>query len=119
MPISNNKKLIQEAPANLFYGCQLKAHLPVKRKPMVIQNLDDDVTSEVSSKYSVGEEVWVKLDTNMKWIPVIGTMYCNYHRPSLIIIFIFSRSSPKDPVTLKSGAHMSYTDLCVPSQALQ
>ena len=69
MPISNNKKLIQEAPANLFYGCQLKAHLPVKRKPAVIQNLDDDVTSEVPSKYSVGEEVWVKLDTNTKWMP--------------------------------------------------
>ena len=40
MPISNNnKKLIQEALANLFYGHQLKAHLPVKRKPAVIQNL--------------------------------------------------------------------------------
>ena len=68
-PISNNKKLIQEAPANLFYGCQLKAHLPVKRKPAVIQNLDDDTTSEVPSKYSVGEEVWVKIDTNTKWMP--------------------------------------------------
>ena len=29
MPISNNKKFIQEAPTNLFYGCQLKAHLHV------------------------------------------------------------------------------------------
>ena len=29
-PISNNKNVIQEAPAKLFYGCQLKAHLPVK-----------------------------------------------------------------------------------------
>ena len=69
MPISNNKNVIQEAPAKLFYGRQLKAHLPVKQKPVVIQNLDDDATSEIPSKYSVGEEVWVKLDTNTKWMP--------------------------------------------------
>ena len=50
---------------------------------------------------------------------MIGTMYHNYHRPALIIIFVFSRSSPKDPANLKSGTCMSYTDLCVPSQALQ
>ena len=29
MPISNHKNVIQDAPAKLFYGCQLKAHLPV------------------------------------------------------------------------------------------
>ena len=69
MPISNNKSVIQGAPAKLFYGHQLKAHQPVKQKPAVIQNLDDDATSEVPSKYSVGEEVWVKLDTNTKWMP--------------------------------------------------
>ena len=68
MPISNNKKFIQEAPANIFYGRQLKAHLPVKRKPTMLQNIDDDETSEVEvpSKYNVGEEVWVKLDSNYK-----------------------------------------------------
>ena len=32
MPISNNKNVVQDAPAKLFYRCQLKAHLPVKRK---------------------------------------------------------------------------------------
>ena len=69
MPISNNKNVVQDAPAKLFYGHQLKAHLPVKRKQAIIQNLDDDATSEVPSKYSVGEEVWVKLDTNTKWMP--------------------------------------------------
>ena len=70
-PISNHKNVIQDAPAKLFYGCQLKAHLPVKRKPAVIQNFDEDATSEVSisSKYSVGDEVWIKLDTNTKWMP--------------------------------------------------
>ena len=30
MPISNHKNVIQDALAKLFYGCQLKAHLPVK-----------------------------------------------------------------------------------------
>ena len=71
MPITNHKNVIQDAPAKLFYGCQLKAHLPVKRKPAVIQNFDEDTTSEVPipSKYSVGDEVWVKLDTNTKWMP--------------------------------------------------
>ena len=70
-PISNNKKFIQEAPANIFYGRQLKAHLPVKRKPTILQNFDDDATSEVEvpSKYNVGEEIWVKLDSNSKWMP--------------------------------------------------
>ena len=71
MPISNSKKFIQEAPANIFYGCQLKTHLPVKRKPTVLQNFDDDATSEaeVPSKYHIGEEIWVKLDSNSKWMP--------------------------------------------------
>ena len=71
MPITNQRNIIQDAPAKLFYGCQLKAHLPVKRKPAVIQNFDEDVTSEVPipSKYSVGDEVWVKLDANTKWMP--------------------------------------------------
>ena len=70
-PISNHKNVIQDAPAKLFYGCQLKAHLPVKRKPAVIQNFDEDATSEVSipSKYSIGDEVWVKFNTNTKWMP--------------------------------------------------
>ena len=45
-------------------------------------------------------------------------MYRNYHRPALVIIFVFSRSFPKDPATLKAGVRMSFTDLCVPSQAL-
>ena len=73
MPISNEKKFIQEAPANIFYGRQLKAHLPVKRRPTVLQKFDDDATStseaEISSKYNVGEEIWVKLDSNSKWMP--------------------------------------------------
>ena len=70
-PITNQRNIIQDAPAKLFYGHQLKAHLPVKCKPAVIQNIDEDTTSEVPipSKYSVGDEVWVKLDANTKWMP--------------------------------------------------
>ena len=71
-PITNHKNVIQDAPAKLFYGCQLKeAHLPVKCKPAVIQKFDEDATSEVPipSKYSIGDEVWVKLDANTKWMP--------------------------------------------------
>ena len=71
MPITNHKNVIQDAPDKLFYGCQLKAHLPVKCKPAIIQNFGEDATSEVPipSKYSIGDEVWVKLDANTKWMP--------------------------------------------------
>ena len=63
--------MVQDASARLFYGCQLKTHLPVKCKPVNIQNFDDDMTSEVPipSKYSVSEKVWTKLDTHTKWMP--------------------------------------------------
>ena len=57
--------------------------------------------------------------SNFKAFEMIGTMYHKYHCPALIIIFYLSRSSPKDPANLKSGTRMSYTDLCMPNQALQ
>ena len=62
MSISNHKNVIQDAPAKLFNGCHLKAHLPVKCKPAVIKK-------PIPSKYSVGDKVWDKLDTNTKWMP--------------------------------------------------
>ena len=67
-PITNQTNMVQDVPAKLFYRCQLKAHLPVKRKPVVIQNFGKDMTSEVPipSQYSVGDEVWIKLDANTK-----------------------------------------------------
>ena len=70
-PITNQTNIVQDAPARLFYGHQLKAHLPVKHKPVNTHNFDDDATSEVpiSSKYSVGDNVWTKLDANTKWMP--------------------------------------------------
>ena len=64
-----------------------------------------------------------KLLANFRWHhklnPVIGTLYCNYHRPALILIFIFPDLLPKDLANIKSGTHMSYMDLCMPNQALQ
>ena len=43
----------------------------MKRKPTVLQNFDDDMMSEVEVplKYNIGEEIWVKLDSNSKWMP--------------------------------------------------
>ena len=49
---------------------------------------------------------------------MIGTVYRNSSSSTNNYIYL-SRSSPEDPVNLKSGARMSYMDLCVPSQALQ
>ena len=71
IPIANQTNMIQDAPAKIFYGCQLKAHLPFKCRPVNTCNFDDDTTSEVPilSKYSVGDNVWTKLDTNTKWMP--------------------------------------------------
>ena len=59
-PIMNQINMVQDAPARLFYGCQLKAHLPVKHKPVNTYSLDDGMTSEVPipSKYSVSDNVW-------------------------------------------------------------
>ena len=50
---------------------------------------------------------------------MIGTVYCNYHRPALIITFIFPDLPPEDTANHKSGTRMSFTDLCMPNQALQ
>ena len=44
---------------------------------------------------------------------VIGTMYRNYHRPALIIIFIFPDLPPEDPANLKSrSVHVLQGPMC-------
>ena len=70
-PITNQTNVVQDAPARLFYGRQLKAHLPIKCKPVNTYSFDDGATSEVPipSKYSVGDNVWTKLDANTKQMP--------------------------------------------------
>ena len=47
---------------------------------------------------------------------LIGTVYHNYHRPALVIIFIFPDLLLKILQT-SSGECISYMDLCMPSQA--
>ena len=69
-PIANENTFVQDAPANLFFGCQLKAHLPIRCHKQNTCNFDDGATSEVPSKYGEGQDVWVKLDNNTKWMPV-------------------------------------------------
>ena len=49
---------------------------------------------------------------------MIGTVYHNYHRPALILIFLFPDLLPKILRTSSQGTRMSFMDLCVPSQAL-
>ena len=68
-PIANQSTLVQDSPANLFFGHQLKAHLPIRRHKQNTYNFDDGTTSEVPSKYGEGQDVWVKLDNNTKWMP--------------------------------------------------
>ena len=71
MPIANNERMIQDAPANLFFGHQLKAHLPIRCYKQNTGNFNNGATSEVPvpSKYDEGQDVWVKLDNNTKWMP--------------------------------------------------
>ena len=69
MPIANNEKMIQDAPANLFFRCQLKAHLSIRCHKQNTCNFDNGATSEVPSKYGEGIDVWVKLDNSTKWMP--------------------------------------------------
>ena len=64
----------------------------------------------------------VRVSQGVLWgfgVSLIGTVYRNYHHPALIIIFIFPDLLPKILQISSPGARMSYTDLCVPSQALQ
>ena len=77
-PISSRNKSgnIHNAPGNVFFGRQLKVHLPVFQCHQY-QSLDYSATctdkyvanSEVLSKYSKGQSVWIKLDPNTKWMP--------------------------------------------------
>ena len=67
---------MQESPANVFFGRQLKAHLPVFWHHQY-QNISYSDTctdeysanSEVPSQYGEGQNIWVKLDANKKWMP--------------------------------------------------
>ena len=79
-PISNQKgDPAVKALCHSFYGCQLKAHLPLYRSANF--SLENTCTlgtetdgaenvNDVPSKYSVDQDIWAKLDTSTKkWEP--------------------------------------------------
>ena len=95
-PIANNERMIQDAPANLFFGCQLKAHLPIRHYKQNTGNFNDGATSEVPvpSKYDEGQDVWVKLDNNTKWVPgkMLDVLHNQSYRIKLVDGRIFRRN---------------------------
>ena len=72
-PIANKSGTIHDAPANWFFGRQLKAHLPIlqccKSLNTCIDNDNRGANPEIPSKYGEGQSVWIKLDPNTKWVP--------------------------------------------------
>ena len=73
-PVSNECYSYQ-APANVFFGCQLKANLPLYH-PSSSQNtctLDAENSAgsdinNVPSKFQIDQDVWVKVDPHTKWM---------------------------------------------------
>ena len=77
-PISNKNKNEKDhdPPAYVFFGRQLKVHLPVFRcRQHQNLNYSDICTNqnsanfEILSKYNEEQNVWVKRDSNTKWMP--------------------------------------------------
>ena len=66
-PITNTDEHIQDAPANFFFRRKIKAHIPIKCHKILVH--DENATPEVPSKYSIDQDVWIKLDPNAKWVP--------------------------------------------------
>ena len=94
MPIANNEKMIQDAPGNLSFGCQLKAHLPFRCYKQNTCNFDNSATSEVPSKYGDGQDVSVKLDNNTKWMPgkILDVLPNQSYKIKLVNGHIFRRN---------------------------
>ena len=82
-PISNQKgDPTMNTPCYSFYGCQLKAHLPLYRNANFTSSMPEntctlatkmegaDSANDIPSKYNVSQDIWVKLDANTKkWEP--------------------------------------------------
>ena len=66
-PISNKSGTIYDAPGTMFYGRQLKAHVPI-RCGYQLQVTEDGGIPDIPSKYHEGQVVWVKLDPYTKWM---------------------------------------------------
>ena len=73
-PVTNGHHSFQ-APANVFFGCQLKANLPLYH-PRTSQNtctLDAENSAgsdinDIPSKFQIDQDIWVKVDPNTKWM---------------------------------------------------
>ena len=62
-----------QAPANVFFGCQLKTNLPLYQSSQSTCTLDAEnsakmETGDVLSKFQVNQDVWVKIDHHTKWM---------------------------------------------------
>lgn len=68
-PISN--KTDHDAPANVFFGRQLKTNLPIQCQDQlnICTENTEQSAPEVLSKYHDNKLVWVKLDPHTKWMP--------------------------------------------------
>ena len=72
-PVSNQCHHFQ-APANAFFGCQLKANLPIYHSSHnVTCTLDAENNAKIKisdspSKFQINQDVWVKVDPNTKWM---------------------------------------------------
>ena len=70
-PITNQDKS-HAAPCNSFYGCILKAHLPIYHQfDTCTLGMKDSAKIEIDdspSKFQVNQDVWVKVDPNTKWM---------------------------------------------------
>ena len=68
MPIANKSETVYYAPATMFFGRQLKAHLPTQHQSQLHAEEQDGVP-DIPSKYHESQLVWVKLDPHTKWMP--------------------------------------------------
>ena len=73
-PITNQSQS-HVAPCNSFYGCTLKAHLPIywslSAKHTCTLEAEKGAqieTGDVPSKYQLDQDVWVKVDPHTKWM---------------------------------------------------
>ena len=70
-PVSNQCHNSQ-APVNVFFGCQLKANLPIYHQfDTCTLGTKDSAKIEIGdslSKFQVDQDVWVKVDPHTKWM---------------------------------------------------
>ena len=74
MPITNQNQS-HVAPCSSFYGCTLKAHLPIYHSINANSTCTLDAEKgaqieirDVPSKFQVDQDVWVKVDPHTKWM---------------------------------------------------